>query len=442
MSAGAQSRPERDMADRRAERNRLLTETGPGTLMGDLVRRYWMPALLACELEEPDGPPVRVRLLGEQLVAFRDTQGRIGLIEEFCAHRRVSLWFGKNEECGLRCPYHGWKYDVTGQCVDLPSEPDSSGVRARMKLAAYPCIERGGVIWAYMGPPELQPEPPGLEWVLVPAERRYITKRIQECNYLQALEGGIDSSHVGFLHEGSLKTDPLFMGPSKGNIYTAHDRAPYFEVEEYDGGLLIAVRRNAEEGRYYWRITPFMLPFYTLVPPRGTHPISGHAWVPIDDESCWAWSISYHPSRALTKKELGAMKAPSGIHVRYEPGSFMPLANKRNDYLVNRAAQAAGLTVSGIEGVGMQDAAVQESMGPIVDRAKEHLVGTDKGIIITRNLLLRLAEDNRKGSAPPGLSSQSQLVRSCAIELAPETPFRQGAEHGLFPELNTPPVTV
>src|SRR3954468_8092534 len=183
MSAGAQSRPERDLTDRRAERNRLLTETGPGTLMGDLMRRYWMPALLACELEEPDGPPVRVRLLGEQLVAFKDSEGRIGLIDEFCAHRRVSLWFGKNEECGLRCPYHGWKYDTTGQCVDLPSEPDSSGVRARMKLTAYPCIERGDVIWAYMGPPELQPEPPGLEWVLVPPERRYITKRIQECNY-------------------------------------------------------------------------------------------------------------------------------------------------------------------------------------------------------------------------------------------------------------------
>src|SRR5712671_5241953 len=152
--------------------NELITRVGQGSPMGDTMRRYWIPACLASEIAEPDCPPVRVRLLGEDLVAFRDSDGRIGLIDEFCAHRRVSLFFGKNEECGLRCPYHGWKYDVTGQCVDLPSEPDSSGVRARMKLISYPCIDRGGVIWAYMGPPELEPEPPGLEWALVPPERR------------------------------------------------------------------------------------------------------------------------------------------------------------------------------------------------------------------------------------------------------------------------------
>src|SRR3954471_22625036 len=187
------------------EQNDALIKTGPGTIMGDLFRRYWIPALHAWELPEPDCPPVRVQLLGEKLVAFRDTQGRLGLIDEFCAHRGVSLWFGRNEECGLRCPYHGWKYDISGQCVDLPSEGADGPMRKRMKLKSYPCVELGGVVCTYMGPPELTPEPPGLEWAHVPAERRFVTKRLQESNYLQALEGGIDSSHVSFLHGAALK---------------------------------------------------------------------------------------------------------------------------------------------------------------------------------------------------------------------------------------------
>src|SRR5258706_11793100 len=148
-----------------AEQNEQLTRTGAGTPIGDLFRRYWVPALLAEEIAQPDCPPVRVQLLGEKLVAFRDTEGRIGLINEFCAHRGVSLWFGRNEECGLRCPYHGWKYDVSGQCIDLPSEGEAGPMRPRIRLKAYPCLELGGVVWTYMGAPELKPEAPGIEWV-------------------------------------------------------------------------------------------------------------------------------------------------------------------------------------------------------------------------------------------------------------------------------------
>src|SRR6195256_4687309 len=207
------------------EMNVFLTRTGPGTPMGELFRRYWIPALLDSELPERDCPPVRVKLLGEKLVAFRDTEGRIGMIDEFCAHRGVSLWFGRNEECGLRCPYHGWKYDVNGQCVDLPSEPDKASVRERIKLKSYPCIERGGAIWAYMGPPELKPEPPEHEWAMVSNAQRFVSKRFQECNFLQAMEGGIDSSHVSFLHSAALNRDPLFTG-SKGNLYNLRDTAP------------------------------------------------------------------------------------------------------------------------------------------------------------------------------------------------------------------------
>ena len=424
------------------EDNTLLTQTGPGTPMGDLFRRYWLPALRADELSVPDGPQIRVQLLGERLIAFRNSDGVVGLIDEFCAHRGVSLWFGRNEEGGLRCAYHGWKYDVTGQCVDLPSEPAETGMCKRIKLKSYPCIEQGGIIWTYMGPPELRPEPPGFEWALVPPERRFISKRHQECNYLQALEGGIDSSHVSFLHSGALKSDPLFVG-SKGNLYNERDKMPVFEVAEFDGGLLIGARRNAEAGHYYWRITPWVMPCFTLIAPRGGHPIGAHAWVPIDDENCWSWSISYHPKRALTRKEVATMKGGGGgIHVKYIPGTFTPLANKRNDYLMDRNAQAAGTAYSGIDGVGMQDASLQESMGPIQDRTKETLVSTDNGIIMARRALMRAAKANREGKKIPGLAPESQRVRSCAIELPHAVKFTEGAKHGLFSELGTDPVTV
>jgi phthalate 4,5-dioxygenase oxygenase subunit len=425
------------------EQNDQLTRTDRGTLIGDLFRRYWIPALLAEEIAEPDCPPVRVKLLGEKLVAFRDTNGRIGLIGEFCAHRGVSLWFGRNEECGLRCPYHGWKYDVNGQCVDLPSEPEESGMRGRIKLVSYPCIEQGGVVWTYMGPPELKPAPPELEWTLVRPEQRFASKRLQECNYLQAIEGGIDSSHVSFLHSGALNRDPLFKGgKERANRYNLTDRMPVFDVVEYEGGLLIGARRQADNDNWYWRITPFIMPWHSLIPPRAGHPIGGHAWVPIDDENCWAWSINYHPNRALTAEELGAMKEGKGIHVQYVPGTFIPLANKGNDYLMDRSTQKSGHNYSGVEGIAMQDASLQESMGPIQDRTRENLCSTDNGIILMRRMLLKAGKDNRDGKTLPGLNPKSQRVRSCAIELPKNVKFKDGARDGLFRELNTDPVTV
>jgi phthalate 4,5-dioxygenase oxygenase subunit len=425
------------------EQNDALTRTNRGTLMGDLFRRYWIPALLAQEIAEPDCPPVRVKLLGEPLVAFRDTNGRIGLISEFCAHRGVSLWFGRNEECGLRCPYHGWKYDVNGQCVDLPSEAEESGMRARIKLASYPCIEQGGVVWTYMGPPELRPAPPQLEWTLVRPEQRFASKRLQECNYLQAIEGGIDSSHVSFLHSGALNQDPLFKGgKERANRYNLTDRMPVFDVVEYEGGLLIGARRQADNDRWYWRITPFIMPWHSLIPPRANHPIGGHAWVPIDDENCWAWSINYHPNRALTAEELQAMREGKGIHVKYVPGTFIPLANKSNDYLIDRSTQKSGRNYSGVEGIAMQDASLQESMGPIQDRTRENLCSTDNGIILMRRMLLKAAKDNRDGKTLPGLDPKSQRVRSCAIELPKNVKFKDGARDGLFRELNSDPVSV
>src|SRR5437763_5331839 len=269
------------------EQNEFLTRSGPGTRRGELLRGYWIPALMSEELPRPNCPPVQVQLLSERLIAFRDTTGRCGLMDEFCAHRGVSLWFGRNEECGLRCAYHGWKYDVTGQCVDVPSEPAASGFARRVKLQSYPLVERGGVLWAYMGPPETQPPLPEWEFVTVPRAQTFASKRIQENNWLQAMEGGIDSSHVSFLHRGDLNSDPLFKG-AKGNQYNLSDARPVFEVVESAGGLHIGARRNAEGGNYYWRITQWVMPAFTMIAPRGNHAVHGHFWIPIDDENCWA----------------------------------------------------------------------------------------------------------------------------------------------------------
>jgi phthalate 4,5-dioxygenase oxygenase subunit len=415
----------------KAEQNELLTRTAPGTAMGELFRRYWIPALLAWELPEPDCPPVRVQLLSERMIAFRDSNGKLGLLDEFCAHRGVSLFYGRNEECGLRCPYHGWKYDVTGQCVEVPSEPEESGFCSKIKLKSYPLVERGGVLWTYMGPADQQPPLPEWEFATVPPEQSYTSKRLQECNYLQAMEGGIDSSHVSFLHSGSLNTDPLFKG-SKGNQYNLKDKKPVFEVVESEGGLYIGARRNAEDGNYYWRITPWVMPCFTMVPPRGDHPIHGHFWIPIDDHNCWAWSFDYHPVRALSADERTAMEHGKGIHVKVFPVTFRPLQNKDNDYLIDRAAQKAGHTFSGVEGIGMQDASLQESMGPIQDRTKENLVSTDNGIIMARHRLMKAAKElAAKGTLPPGRDPNHQKVRSVAVVLPSGTPFKEGAGEAL-----------
>jgi phthalate 4,5-dioxygenase oxygenase subunit len=415
----------------KAEVNELLTETGAGTPTGDLFRQYWLPALLAEELPENDCPPVRVKILSERLIAFRDSEGRYGLIDEFCAHRGVSLWFGRVEECGLRCAYHGWKYDVTGQCVEVPSEPENSNFSRKVKLTAYPLVRVGDILWTYMGDPEQQPELPEFEFAQVPAEQTYTSKRWQESNWLQALEGGIDSSHVSWLHSGGLKNDPLFKG-AKGNEYNLNDLRPFFEVAEADGGLFIGARRNAEEGSYYWRITPWVMPSFTMVPPRGDHPVHGHFWVPIDDGNCWVYTFDYHPLRALMPEERQAMKDGHGVHSRNIPGTYRPEDNKDNDYLMDREAQKRGETFSGVRGIAQQDASLQESMGPIVDRTKERLVSSDTGIIKARQKLRKAVESLRDdGVTPPGVDPAHHRVRSAAIVLPQAESFIESSRDAL-----------
>ena len=409
--------------------------------MGDLFRCYWHPALLAEELPEPDCPPVRVQLLSERLVAFRDTDNRLGLIDEFCAHRCASLWFGRNEESGLRCPYHGWKFDVDGNCVDVPSEEDPK-FREQIKLKAYLLVEKGGILWAYMGDPDQRPPLPAYEFCTVSPEHRFISKRFQECNWLQAMEGGIDSSHVSFLHSGSLNTDPLFKG-AQGNKYNLADKRPVFEVVDNPGGLLVGARRDAEDDQYYWRITPWVMPCFTMVPPRGDHPVHGHFWIPIDDEHCWAWSFDYKASRQLTAAERAAMENGEGIHCKYVAGTYIPLANKSNDYLMDREAQKAGIYYSGVESIAIQDGSLQESMGPICDRTREKLAPTDRGIMLARRKMFKaIKELQENGEIPPGVDPETHKVRSASVLLPRDTPYNEAAEEQLRAKTGTPHASV
>jgi phthalate 4,5-dioxygenase oxygenase subunit len=410
------------------EQNDFLTQTGPGTPMGALFRRYWIPALLSAELPEPDCPPVRVKLMSERLIAFRDSKGRVGLMDEFCAHRGVSLWFGRNEENGLRCAYHGWKYDLTGQCTEVPSEPIESGFCGKIKLKSYPCIELGDVVWTYMGPAALKPALPAFEWVKVPGANRFVTKRIEECNYLQAMEGGIDSAHVSFLHRHELRNEPLHTG--KGAELTRETDAR-FELVETPGGMVIGVRRPAQPGHLYWRITQWIMPFHSMIPPYGENALNGHAWVPVDDESCIVWCFTHHPTLALTTRELDVMRNGGGIHVKLIPGTFRPVVNKDNDYMIDRAAQRTQRTYSGVAGIAMQDAAIQESMGPLQDRSKENLVSTDNGVIMARIRLRKAALAAQAGGAPDGLDPATHAVRSASIVLPENVSFVEAAADAL-----------
>ncbi len=425
------------------EQNIYLTQTGPGTPMGKLFRSYWVPALLASELPTADCPPVRIELLSEKLLAWRDSQGRYSLIEEFCAHRRTSLWLGRNEDDGLRCPYHGWKYDWTGQCVDIPSEPAHSDFCRKVKLNSYSLVKRGDVLWTYMGPPEHEPPHPEWEFCTVPTSHSYTSKRLQECNWLQGLEGGIDSSHTTWLHRGELEIDPLFRG-SKGNEYNLGDARPHFEVSESDGGLLIGARRQAEDDKYYWRITQWVMPSTSMIAPRSVYPAGGHFWIPRNDESCWVWNWDYHATHPMSDEERNAMINGAGRHVIYESeNSFRARANLDNDFLMDREAQKAGKYFSGISGFAMQDSSVQELMGPIVDRSKETLVSTDRAVVMARRRLMRAAQELQDNdTAPPGVAPDHQRVRAVAIVLPEEVTFKDGAAEYLKAKSGVPHASV
>ena len=385
------------------------------------------------EVHQKDGAPVRLRLLGEDLVAFRDTDGKLGVLDAYCAHRRTHLYFGRNEECGIRCVYHGWKYDVSGQCVDMPSEPAESDFKHKVKTKSYPTATRGGVVWIYMGPLELEPELPDFEWARLPGSRCEVTKRVQQCNWAQAVEGGIDSSHISYLHRNLADLEPAKSGTGHQS-YTSRDRSPVFTVKETDYGLLIGARRNATGESFYWRITQFLVPFWTMIPPilreefddSAEDTYAGHAWVPIDDENTWTWSFNCNPHRDFDEREKALFHPRTGMWGPIDD-SYWPRWNKNNDYGLDRGMQK-NVNYTGIKGIPNQDAAVQESMGPIADRSREMLGTSDKAIIAFRKLLLEMATDLSNGREPEATIHGTRYnVRSASVLLEKNVPFDEGA---------------
>jgi phenylpropionate dioxygenase-like ring-hydroxylating dioxygenase large terminal subunit len=411
--------------------NERVTRVGPGTPMGLTLRRYWMPVLLAWELPAADCPPVRVRLLGEDLVAFRATDGAVGLLEEFCPHRRASLWLGRNEENGLRCVYHGWKYDVTGQCVDQMNEPEQFA--AKIRAVAYPTVELGGVIWAYMGPQDKQPPPPRFDWTQVPETHRAVSKGVEECNWLQALEGGVDTSHFTIMHRVLKKDSPH--GGVAVDTPGVRGGAPTLEVDVTDYGYAYFGIRPLD-GAQYARGYHYVMPFTQIRPPNSDVPeVHGHIWVPMDDENCMVWNFYYAysgpPMAEQSKRSADAGNA-YGTHVDAENG-FRPLRNRANGWGIDRDIQRTE-TFTGVDGINQQDRAVQESMGRIVDRSGEHLGPADKAIIATRKLLLEAIDVVENGGDPRGTGSSYHEVRAAARTLSADADWRKELLPLMYPE--------
>jgi phthalate 4,5-dioxygenase len=409
------------------EDNELLTRVGPETPMGDMLRRYWMPALLIDDLPEPDCPPVRVKILGEELVAFRDSTGRVGLLDEYCPHRLTSLFLGRNEECGLRCVYHGWKFDVDGNCVDMPNEPADSRFKDKIRQPSYPAEEYGGVIWAYMGPPDKKPELPGHEWLRAPQAHRFVSKTLEYCNYLQGIEGGIDTAHSSFLHNNNL---------SKRGLRQL-DTSPRLEVDETPYGFRYAGIRDAGERGQYVRIYQFVMPFNQQRSLRveGTDPdsdrsiplIKGHMWVPMDDHTTMVfnWMYACDADRPLTPEFIQHEEDNAGRGAAGE--TVVRHRTRENDWGLDRQRQRTQ-TYTGIEGVNSQDLAVQEAMGRIVPRWREHLGTTDKAVITMRRMMLDAVRGCQQGLEPPGVDPDTYWdIRPVDVMLPKDANWHEAA---------------
>jgi phthalate 4,5-dioxygenase oxygenase subunit len=384
--------------------NDLLTLAGPATQLGKYFRRFWLPVALSAELSERDGAPIRVKVLGEDLIAFRTSDGSVGLSEPRCPHRGADLYFGRNELGGIRCIFHGWKFDVGGSCLDMPNAPGDSNFRARVRIKTYPTREFGEMIWAYLGPPNLGAEVPELELGTLPAAHRFVTKKLQQCNWAQSVEGALDTAHFSFLHmpaPGAPSSNSLNGAPVDQTRleWVRDDPMPRFSIVDHAVGFVIGAARHAGQDRNYWRMTQFMLPSHSTTPstlPGETY--FGYTWVPIDDESCWIYSYAWNPDRPIDESERKKFRSGHGIIPEVD-SNYIPIRNRENEYLIDRDDQKHR-TYTGIRGIAEQDAMAQDSQGRIADRTREMLTATDAGIIYFRKVILGEIKALANGTEP------------------------------------------
>lgn len=440
-----------------SEDNEILCRVGKDTPMGQLFRRFWLPALLSLELPTPDCEPRRLRILGEDLVAFKDSEGRIGIVDAYCPHKLAPLYFGRNEESGLRCVYHGWKFGTDGKCLEIPNVPSTFNVEAlkqKAAITAYPVREAGGMIWVYMGPKDKLPELPAFEWLGVPSTQNHVSRWLQRTNWAQGMEGEIDSSHVSWLHRDFDKSIKRPVNLTSEIPPTTRDPAPLLSVKETPYGLVYGARRKDDSGQYLWRVTQWYVPMFSQIP-NNQSPRSGRVWVPIDDHNVMVYNYAYRTDRPYTQEEWDHLEEGPAFPpprewrtVELEDGyvidACVPTAQKENNYDLSRDRQKR-VNFSGIKTITDQDRALQENMpsafglgpGKIVDRSREMLVPSDSPVVTARRILIKLAKDLAKG-IEPAQPHDGQLYRALSDSaMTPHESFDDflASEYGRFARL-------
>ena len=384
------------------EENAMLTQTGPGTPMGALFRRFWMPVMIATELPGPDCDPKRIRVLSEDLIAFKDSSGRVGVVDAYCPHRGAPMFFARNEEDGLRCVYHGWKFDVEGACVDLPNAPEGETFKNKVTITSYAAVEQGGIIWLYMGPKDKQPPLPGFRFMDLPDTNRYVWKIHIECNYFQSLEGDLDASHGNFLHsilgDNTRNQSVAIRRTDPGSLV---DKTPrYAHLEETPYGTMSVTTANRPDGELFMSVSHWMMPSFTTA---GADLKVGqnNMRVPIDDKSCMFWRVRFNVNAPLEERELWQYKHGGWLYPQLIPGTYTGVENVHYDYMIDRVAQR-NYSYTGIKAFSTQDTAlIEDQRGPIMDRSVERLVSSDEDIIQVRRRILRAARDLMEGKEPP-----------------------------------------
>ena len=396
-----------------AAENDVLTQVGPGTPMGELMRQYWVPAAMSSELKA-DGDPMRLVLLGEKLLAFRDSTGKVGIFDHRCPHRRASLFFGRNEDGGIRCVYHGWKFDTAGKCLETQNVPDPA-FKDHIRAKAYPTAERNGLIYAYMGKSAQLPPLPEIDPALADVKDVHIQFELRECNWLQAVEGELDTSHVGIMHFGAVKVKDVEEDQHQKHLVA--NKAPEYKIAETDYGYIYGAHRPAEEGQLYWRIGQFLMPFWTMPPINhlATNVLL-RVYVPVDDHHTMVVAIVKNGAYPAARVKLNETITGASQNYPFLPnttdwmGRWRLRANQRNDFEIDREVQRTR-SFTGIEGVQLQDQAIQESMGQIADRPDEQLAPSDIMIVRVRRLLMQAVTDYREKGVLPPTANRPELYR-------------------------------
>ena len=425
------------------DQNELLTRVGAGTPMGEFFRQFWFPLIPTSDMPGAGERPLRLKLLGESLVAFRDTDGVVGLLSEYCPHRGAPLSYGRNEEGGLRCVYHGWKFSVDGRCIDMPNEPTGATFKNKIRQTSYPCREVNGVVWAYMGPRSVPPPLPEYGLATMPISHKYIQLSVRECNWAQAMEGDLDLSHGAYLHSTLRKE---FLGQNHLDRFTGE--RPHLEALDTPYGEMHAVRRSYDEEHFHWGVGHFLFPFFTVFPTIGDSRTSalGHAWVPIDDTTTLVWFYAWDPNVPIngTKEfKSNPMFEPEWEQYREptpEPMSRWRLrAAPENDFGYNEEAQRS-IRFSGLPTVDLQDHALQVGMGPVANRSIEHLGTTDLPQIRVRRRLLKAAQALRdEGLVPDCLETpEVYRIRAASGLLPREESWVEGTRDWIKDEFGVP----